>query len=121
MMQEASFTSTGTTIVRPSGHLNTTNASALQKQLAKVVSDSESVAVSVDMSAVESLDSAGLMVLVSTLTLSQQLNKSFSLFGVSPSVRIIFELTQLDRVFEIIDLQAAKQPFKPAAQKVAVA
>ena len=58
------------------------------------------------MSQVEALDSAGLMLLVSTLTLAQRLGKRFSLFEISPSVRIIFELTQLDRVFEILEDQS---------------
>jgi anti-sigma B factor antagonist len=119
-MQETSFTSTGTTIVRLSGHIDATSALVLKKQLTEAVSALKSEALLVDMSAVESLDSAGLMVLVSTLTMSQKLSKPFSLFGVSPSVRIIFELTQLDRVFEIVDLQA-KQASKPASKKVAVA
>jgi anti-anti-sigma regulatory factor len=43
------------------------------------------------------------MALVSALTLAQQLGKRFSLCSVAPSIRIIFELTQLDRVFEIFD------------------
>jgi anti-sigma B factor antagonist len=49
------------------------------------------------------------MVLVSTLTLAQRLNKRFGLVGVSPSVRIILELTQLDRVFEISERSSAPE------------
>jgi anti-sigma B factor antagonist len=45
------------------------------------------------------------MALVATLTLAQRMNKPFGLVGISPSVRIIFELTQLDRVFEISEKQ----------------
>jgi anti-anti-sigma factor len=61
------------------------------------------MALLVDMSQVESLDSAGLLALVSTLTLAQQIDKQFALCHVSASIRIIFELTQLDRVFEIFE------------------
>ncbi len=55
------------------------------------------------MGQVESIDSAGLMVLVSALSMAQRLNKRLSLCSVSHSVRMIFELTQLDKVFEIFD------------------
>lgn len=90
-------------IVQPSGDINANNAQSLQQQLAESVTASEYSHLLVDMSDVQSLDSAGLMVFVSTLTLAQQLGKQLTLFGVSPSVRIVFELTQLDRVFEILD------------------
>lgn len=91
------------TVIQPSGHISAENATTLKHQLAEVVSSQECSSLLVDMSQVESLDSAGLMVFVSTLTLTQQLNKQFRLVNISPSVRIVFELTQLDQVFEVID------------------
>lgn len=106
-MQESSFTHSGITVVQPDGHLNSANAEALQQQLVETVSAQGNLSLLVDMSKVESLDSAGLMALVSALTLAQRLGKRFGLFGVSPSVRIIFELTQLDCVFEIFDQHPA--------------
>lgn len=100
-MQDSSFAHSRTMVIRPNGHINTANASVLQQQLAEAISSQECYSLLIDMSQVESLDSAGLMAFVSTLTLAQRLDKHFGLFGVSPSVRIVFELTQLDRVFEI--------------------
>ena len=91
------------TVVHLQGHLNAANASQLQERLAVAVVSEANASLLVDMSAVESLDSAGLMVLISTLTLAQRLNKRFGLCAVSPSIQIIFELTQLDRVFEIFN------------------
>lgn len=114
-MQNSSFAYSGTTIIQPQGHINATNAAVLQQQLADTVTGQEYDSLLVDMSQVESLDSAGLMALVTTLTLAQRLNKRFSLFGVSPSVRIVFELTQLDRVFEILDGQRAREIYEIAA------
>jgi anti-anti-sigma factor len=61
----------------------------------------------VDLEQVESLDSAGLMALVYSLKLAQALDIRFSICSVSPSIRIILELTQLDRVFEIFESVAA--------------
>lgn len=95
------------TTIEPSGHLNASNAPALQRQLTAAVSSPGCSTLLVDLSQVESLDSAGLMALVSALTKAQQLDKRFSICCVSPSIRIIFELTQLDRVFEIFENRAA--------------
>lgn len=90
-------------VVSPTGDISADNAEVLQRQLAETVTAIEQSHLFVDMTGVKSLDSAGLMVFVSTLTLAQQLGKQLTLFGVCPAVRIVFELTQLDRVFEILD------------------
>lgn len=89
-----------------SGHLNAAIAGEFQQQLNAVITASRHASVLIDMSQVESLDSAGLMALVSALSLSQQLNRQLNLCGIAPAVRIIFELTQLDRVFPIFESQA---------------
>lgn len=96
-----------TTIMKLEGHLNAANATALRDRLTTAVSETDTSAVLVDMKEVESLDSAGLMAFVSALSLSQQVGRRFGLCSVSPSIRIIFELTQLDRVFEIFDSSTA--------------
>jgi anti-sigma B factor antagonist len=88
-------------VLRPQGHVNAASATELQRQLNQVLLSAETIGVQVDMSQVESLDSAGLMVLVAGLSVAQRLDKPFSLCAVSASIRIIFELTQLDRVFDI--------------------
>ncbi len=94
-------------IICPQGYVNAANASALQNQLTIAMKSEHTSALLVDMQNVESLDSAGLMVLVSTLSLAQEHHKRFSLCSVSASNRIIFELTQLDDVFEIFENSAA--------------
>jgi anti-sigma B factor antagonist len=91
------------------GSINAQNAAELKQQLEDTVSAQDTASLMVDMSQVGALDSAGLMVLVSTLTLAQRLNKRFGLVGVSPSVRIILELTQLDRVFNISEQPSAPE------------
>lgn len=94
-------------VVQPRGNLNASNAADLQQQLAAIASSKDYTSLLVDMSQVESLDSAGLMALVSALQLTQQLGQRFGLCGISPSIRIIFELTQLDCAFEIFENQGA--------------
>jgi anti-sigma B factor antagonist len=99
------LTSSKIKIVTIQKDINAENESELRQYLVDMVSAQENSSVMVDMSNVVALDSTGLMILVSTLTLAQHLNKQFGLFGVSASVRIIFELTQLDRVFDILESQ----------------
>ncbi|MBE9029367.1 STAS domain-containing protein [filamentous cyanobacterium LEGE 11480] len=93
-------------LVRAQGHVNAATASELETQIHQAVK-SEATAVLVDMGQVESLDSAGLMALVSSLTLAQQLNKRLSLCSMPANVQIILEMTQLDQVFEILPSPAA--------------
>ncbi len=90
-------------VIQPLGSLNAGNVTVFQHQLDTAVQSEQHSSLLVDMGKVESIDSAGLMALVSALSTAQRLNKRFSLCSVSHSVRIILELTQLDRVFEILD------------------
>jgi anti-anti-sigma factor len=96
------------TVVQPSGALNAANAHALQTQLSEKIASDSSVGLMVDMSRVESLDSAGLVSLISALRLARNLSKRFCLCSVPPSIRIVFELTQLDQVFEFVEELSAK-------------
>ncbi|MBD2123496.1 STAS domain-containing protein [Trichocoleus sp. FACHB-262] len=95
------------TVVQPQGHINASNSVELQQQLTTAVSSRQPQVVLIDMSKVESLDSTGLMTLVSALSSAQRFNHRFSLCCMSASIRIIFELTQLDRVFEIFEDRAS--------------
>lgn len=88
------------TIVQPSGALNAANAHSLQSHLSEHIFSDNSAGLMVDMSRVESLDSAGLVSLISALRMARSLSKRFCLCSVPPSIRIVFELTQLDEVFE---------------------
>ncbi|MGF1461040.1 MAG: STAS domain-containing protein [Leptolyngbyaceae cyanobacterium] len=91
------------TIVQPSGALNATNAHKLQAQLSEFIGSDSSAGLMVDMSQVESLDSAGLVALIASLRMARRLSKRFCLCSVPPSIRIVFELTQLDQAFEFSD------------------
>ncbi len=90
-------------IVRAEGSLNASNAQDFQLSLMKSIQSEASSGLVVDMSNVESLDSAGLISLVSALKQARQLRKRLCLCSVPPTIRIIFELTQLDRAFEMIE------------------
>ena len=94
-------------VVRPCGCLNSAAAPQFQSQLTVAILTEQHSAVLVDLSQAELIDSAGLMVLVAALRLAQRRSKRLSLCSVPASTRIIFELTQLDRVFEIFESNAA--------------
>lgn len=90
-------------VIQPNGSFNASSAAEFQRQLKTAVTHEDHTGVLVDMQLVESIDSAGLMALIHGLRLAKTLERRFSLCSVSPSLRIIFELTQLDRVFEIFE------------------
>lgn len=95
------------TVVRPQGTLNASNAVDFQRQIITAVAQEKQSVFVVDMEQVESLDSAGLMALVSGLRLAQALDQRFSLCCVCGSIRMVLELTQLDQVFEVFESVAA--------------
>ena len=94
--------------IEPSGYVCAANANEFKDQLTSAVaSSSEFSVLLVDMKQVEFIDSAGLMALVSAFRLAQSIGKRFSLCSVAPSIQIVFELTQLDGVFDIFDSRDA--------------
>jgi anti-sigma B factor antagonist len=92
-----------TTVIRPYACLNANNALEFERDLTTALAQDDTSILVVDLAAVDSLDSAGLMALVSALKLALKLGRTIRLCSVSPALRIIFELTQLDNVFEILE------------------
>ncbi|HYX17645.1 MAG TPA: STAS domain-containing protein [Nostoc sp.] len=90
-------------VIRPQGFLNATNALEFERDMTTALAQNGISILVVDLAAVESLDSAGLMALLSIHKLALSLGRGFQLSAIAPSIRIIFELTQLDTVFEILD------------------
>lgn len=91
----------------PTGYVTAANVKDLQAHLAEAVKSPSYSMYLVDMGKVEFLDSAGLMTLVSSYRLAQSLGKRLNICSITPSVRIIFELTQLDRVLPIFEDRSA--------------
>ncbi|GFE71541.1 STAS domain-containing protein [Chroococcus sp. FPU101] len=89
--------------IEPIGYVTAANVNDLQAQLTEAVKSPNYSMYLIDMGKVEFLDSAGLMTLVSSYRLAQSLGKRLNICSITPSVRIIFELTQLDRVLPIFD------------------
>ena len=91
------------TTFRPEGFLSAANAAEFLERLTVEVKSSVNSALLVNMEAVEFMDSAGLLALIKAFRLAESLGHRFAICSLAPSVRIMFELTQLDKAFEIFD------------------
>ncbi|BFM39463.1 STAS domain-containing protein [Synechocystis sp. LKSZ1] len=94
------------TMLDVSGAITVENAPAVEALLTEVIQTLPHDHVVLNMQKVDFLDSTGLVVLVSAWRLAQDLGKQLSLSALTPGVRLIFDLTQLDRVFHLIEESA---------------
>jgi len=94
----------------PEGFLSAANAEQFLERLTVEVKSSVNTALLVNMEAVEFMDSAGLLALIKAFRLAESLGRRFGICSLAaPSVRMVFELTQSDKVFEIFEDQDAFQ------------
>lgn len=93
------------TIIRPNGCLDAENAVKLERELGAALNQSNNTIVLIDLEKVDTINSAGLMALVSGVREALELKQRLCFCSVAPAHRIIFELTGLDKVFEIFDEQ----------------
>ena len=92
--------------LQPSAHLNAHGAIILQQQLATIAPEKGETWL-LDMAQVEFIDSAGLLALVSTLKLAQRSGCRVAMCHLRPAIRLVFEITQLDQAFDIVDSKLA--------------
>lgn len=88
-------------IMRPVGPLTAATAPSFQQGVRAVLMSAHVSEIAIDMAAVESVDDAGLRAVLAGFTLAQRSQKRFSLYNVSPAVRIVLELAQLDRAISM--------------------
>lgn len=91
------------TVICPSGILNAESASKFETELVAAMRTSCDGELVVDMSKVESLDNAGLVSFMSALNAARSNSQRLSICSAPPAIRIVFELTQLDRVFTMVE------------------
>ena len=99
------------TTFQPQGYLSAANAEDFLERLTLEIKSSNRSNLLVDMEEVEFMDSAALMALIKAFHLAESLGQRFALSSLAPSVRMMFELTQLDNAFEIFE---NKDSFKAA-------
>lgn len=88
--------------LQPPHRLDLMGGVSFQRQITAIEPEPGSLWL-IDMAPVEFIDSAGRLALVKTLGLAQANGCRLLICNLPPSIKIIFELTQLDRVFELVD------------------
>ncbi|MDM9383468.1 STAS domain-containing protein [Chlorogloeopsis sp. ULAP01] len=78
------------------------NAKALREELAILVPQPYHLWV-IDLAQVDFMDSSGLFALTKGLSAARSIGCRLVICNLQPSIQIIFELTQLDSVFEIFE------------------
>lgn len=99
-MELTSRSQKGVKILALSGRFDTHTADPVREWLDKAATEKPAKIV-VNLGDVDFLDSTALSTLVQGMKHSREQNGDLRLCGLQQSVRIIFELTRLDRVFEI--------------------
>ena len=89
-------------LFQPQGRLDLQGGMTLGEQMADLAPQRDDLWV-IDLAAVDFMDSSGLVALVTGLKAARQSGCRLVLCNVQAPVRLIFELTQLDLVFEIFD------------------
>lgn len=88
------------------GDLDAKSASILKERINEKITDGRSL-ILINLSDVPYMDSAGLGVLVSGLKNANRLSGDLRIWGLQDEVRSIFELTRLNKVFQIYDDELA--------------
>jgi anti-anti-sigma factor len=89
-------------ILHPQNCLDSKAGSLLREQLAEIVPDRHKLWI-IDMAAVDFIDSSGICALVAGLNAARRRGCRLVICNLSATVRLIFEITQLDQLFEIFD------------------
>ena len=94
------FTAANLTIFQAAGAITAQNAQDFQARLCETLETPDLTGCVVNMENVDFLDSAGLVALIGAFRFAQNLGKALRLCSLTPAVKIIFDVTQLDRVFQ---------------------
>ncbi|NEP55584.1 MAG: STAS domain-containing protein [Symploca sp. SIO2G7] len=93
-------------VVRPSGILDGTKAGQFRQEITKLVESNVDI-VLIDFADVTFMDSSGLGALVLALKTVRAAGGKLFICSVNDQIRMLFELTSMDRVFEIYENREA--------------
>jgi anti-sigma B factor antagonist len=102
-VQIAARQSGGGVIFDISGDIDLANSPAMRKTLLGEIKDKHTVKVYLNLKNVRYIDSSGIASLVEGLKASRDHGARMILYGLSPSVREVLELSRLQKIFEIYD------------------
>ncbi len=92
----------GVRVLAVRGRLNAITSGELKDKLKQLV-DEGVIDIVLDLSAVTFIDSSGLSAIVSGLKVTREQAGSLKIVGLNPSTKKVFELTRLDKVFELFE------------------
>ncbi|MCC5633104.1 STAS domain-containing protein [Nostoc sphaeroides] len=87
-------------IFQPSGILDGIRGSELRQQITFAVENSVDI-VLIDLAAVKIMDSSGLGTLLSALRIVKSAEAKLVICSVNDSVKMLFEITKMERIFQI--------------------
>ena len=91
-------TTTGVTVLAPSGRLDVAGAPALKEAVSEAITSGQPRLI-IDMEGVSFVDSSGLGSVVAALKQARSAKGDLRLAAPNQQVRVVLELTTLDRVF----------------------
>jgi len=94
----------GVRIIDVEGDVNLGTSTGLRRTLLESLEMAPKLAL--NMQALRYIDSSGIATLIEVLKDAQRLHKEFVLFGLSPTVRKVFHLTHVHRIFSIFETEA---------------
>jgi anti-sigma B factor antagonist len=90
-------------VVEVEGDVDLGSSPALRRTLFDGLTHTPKLAL--NLSAIRYIDSSGIATLLEVLKDAQRLGKAFVLFGLSPAVRQVFQLTHVSRIFQVFDTE----------------
>jgi anti-sigma B factor antagonist len=92
-------------ILDVSGDIDLAHSPAMRKVLLGEIKEKRNPKVFLNLKNVRYIDSSGIASLVEGLKAARDLSSRLILFGLSPAVREVMELSRLQRIFEIYDTE----------------
>ncbi|WP_204153864.1 STAS domain-containing protein [Leptolyngbya sp. CCY15150] len=93
-------------VVQPTGILDSTKTNQFRAEISELVNSGAKI-VLVNLKDITFIDSSGLGALVIALKTVRSAGGRFYICSINEQVRILFELTSMDQVFEVYDNQEA--------------
>lgn len=92
-------------VLEPSGILDGIRGNQLRREISDIVANKVEI-ILIDLKEVKFIDSSGLGALVSSMQMVRNANGKLFLCSVSDQVKMLFQLTKMDRLFQTFDDQA---------------
>ena len=93
-------------VIQPESSLDVNTSESLRKEIADAI-DRNPDTVLIDCQAITFMDSSGLSALVMALKLSKEKGIRFALCSVGEQAKMLFQLTGMDRIFDMFENRAA--------------